>query len=549
MLVSCAVAAQNVRAIPCILVGLFAASVHAADFYVSPSGTPRGNGSQKNPWDLQTALNQPPVVRAGDTIWLRGGEYRPAAASSTGFTSTLGGGSNAPIIVRQYRGERATLREVARFTGPSSVRQTILYIFGSNTWFWGFEAASSSTTRVIDDSGSNPTPAELPLPSGVEVVGPNIKLINLVVHDARGGLGLWAAATNCEVYGCIVYNNGWSAPDRGHGHGIYTQNLNGTKRLSDNIVFNHFGLGIHGYTVNSFLQNYLIERNAIFDNAHFAASPHVAAGEQILFGGGTKIKNLRILNNYLYQALDLHGAMLTPDYGAIANNNVTIAGNYIAGGSGGGNYLVSVRLYDSLVFTDNTLYSTNGSLLRLRAVPGYTVDNNAYYGNADAGFRNDHTQSDFAEWRAATGFDAHSRYFQGVKPPNKVFVNVNAYEPKRANIIVYNWSKASSVMADVSRVLGVGDVYEVRNAQDWFAAPVLRGTYKGGGLDLPMTNLTVAIPTGWTDTNAVPRTGREFNVFVLIGSHSSPKLSAAPTGIPSNRNELVRTELLPDFPE
>ena len=467
------------------------------------------------------------MVNSGDTISLRGGEYRPVSSSSTGFKSNLGGSSTAPIVVRQYPGERVTLREAAGFTGSKSVRQTILYVFGSNTWFWGFEVAGACTSRLIHVSGPDPTPSQLPLPSGVEVVGANIKLINLVVHDARGGLGLWAAATNCEAYGCVVYNNGWSAPDRGHGHGIYTQNLNGTKHLSDNIVFNHFGLGIHGYTVNSFLQNYLIERNAVFNNAHFAAYPNVDTGEQVLFGGGTKIKNLKILNNYLYQTLGLHGPMLAPDYGVFANDNMTVAGNYIAGGSGGGNYLVSARSYDSLVFTDNTLYSTNGYLLRLRAAAGYSVDNNAYYGNADKGFRNGRMQNDFEGWRTATGFDAHSRYFQDVSPPNKAFVNVNAYEPKRANVIVYNWSNARSVKVDISHVLSVGDDYEVRNAQDYFAAPVLRGRYEGGLLGLPMTNLTVAIPVGWTETNAVPKTGMEFNVFVLIGSRSSPKLSTA----------------------
>jgi hypothetical protein len=36
-----------------------------------------------------------------------------------------------------------------------------------------------------------------------------------------------------------------------------------------------------------------------------------------------------------------------------------------------------------------------------------------------------------------------------------------------------------------------------------------------------MTNLTVAIPTGWTDTNAVPMTGKQFNVFVLQGTGTS----------------------------
>jgi len=529
VLVSFPVALQNVRVICWVFACFFGASVRAANFYVSPAGDHRGNGSPSRPWDLQTALNQPSAVRPGDTIWLRGGEYRPASSSLPGFTSQLGGGDTAPIVVRQYPGERAILREATGFTGPKAARQTILYVFGSNTWFWGFDVAGSGGTRVVRVPGPDPTLAELPLPSGVEVVGTNIKLINLTVHDARGGLGLWAAAVNCEVSGCIVYNNGWAAPDRGHGHGIYTQNLNGTKRLSDNIVFNHFGLGIHGYTVHSFLQNYLIERNVVFDNAHFASYPDVDAGEQILFGGGTRIKNLRILNNDLYQPLNLHGSMLTPDYGDAANVDATVTGNYIAGGSGGGNCLVSARSYDSLVFTDNTLYSTNGDLVQLRAGPGYTVDHNTYYGTVDEGFRNGRGRYDFAEWQTATGLDAHSRFFRGTRPPNKVFVNVNAYEPKRANIIVYNWSLASRVRVNVSRVLSDGDIYEVRNAQDYFAPPVVTGTYKGELLRLPMINLTVAIPHGWTDTSAVPRTGPEFNVFVLIGRRPTPKLPMGPS--------------------
>ena len=61
------------------------------------------------------------------------------------------------------------------------------------------------------------------------------------------------------------------------------------------------------------------------------------------------------------------------------------------------------------------------------------------------------------------------------------------------------------------------------NAQDFFAPPVLAGTYTNHPLTLPMTNLTVAIPNGLANTNAVPRTGKEFNVFVLIGASSRPQ--------------------------
>jgi len=513
------VAALKFRAKHCLLVCVLAvaAPLFAADFYVAPDGHRDGTGTKNAPWDLQTALNQPSVVRPGDTIWLRAGDYRPLDSASTGFKSELGGSVNRPIVVRQLPGERATLREVEHFTGSDNARQTILYVFGSNTWFWGFEVAGSCRKRIIETSGSDPTPSELPLPSGVEVVGPNIKLIDLVVHDARGGLGLWAAATNCETYGCLIYNNGWTAPDRGHGHGIYTQNLNGTKQLIANIVFNNFGMGIHGYTVNSFLQNFDIEQNAIFNNAHFVPPPNVDTGEQILFGGGTTIKHLKIIDNYLYQPLDLHGPMLAPDYSAISNRDVTMTGNYVAGGSGGGNYLVSARAYDSVSFTKNTLYSTNGSLLRLHLSPGYTVDGNAYYGSADANFRADNQPLAFEKWRTETGFDAHSRYIQEIRPPDKIALIPNIYEKERANIVVYNWSLSSFVLVNLSAVLHKGDTYEMHNAQDYFGAPVLAGTYRGKPLKVPMTSLNTAVPNGWMNLEAVPKTGKQFAVFVLEG--------------------------------
>ena len=52
---------------------LTASGVRAAEFYVAPNGSPSGSGSFANPWNLQTALNQPASVHPGDTIWLRGG--------------------------------------------------------------------------------------------------------------------------------------------------------------------------------------------------------------------------------------------------------------------------------------------------------------------------------------------------------------------------------------------------------------------------------------------------------------------------------------------
>ena len=116
-------------------------------------------------------------MRPGDTLWLRAGTYRG------NFTSRLSGTAAAPIIVRSYAGQRATI------SGTLSVD-------GAYTWYWGFEVAnpSSSTQNIM----------------GIDSHGPGTKFINLVVHDHSGnGIGVWSEAPNAEVYGSLVYNNGF----------------------------------------------------------------------------------------------------------------------------------------------------------------------------------------------------------------------------------------------------------------------------------------------------------------------------------------------------
>jgi hypothetical protein len=46
----------------------------------------------------------------------------------------------------------------------------------------------------------------------------------------------WSGDIDSELYGCLVYDNGWTASDRNHGHAIYTQNKEGTKVIADNIL-------------------------------------------------------------------------------------------------------------------------------------------------------------------------------------------------------------------------------------------------------------------------------------------------------------------------
>src|SRR6185436_10379250 len=132
------------------------------------------------------------------------------------FTSILVGSASTPVIVRQYPGERAVIDGSPSLSPP-------LTVYGSYVWFWGLEVMNSDPQRVSVQTGSAPT--DLKRGIGLWVEAPHSKFINMVVHDTAQGFGFWTPASDTEIYGSIIYSNGWDAPDRGHGHGIYVQNL------------------------------------------------------------------------------------------------------------------------------------------------------------------------------------------------------------------------------------------------------------------------------------------------------------------------------------
>jgi hypothetical protein len=55
----------------------------------------------------------------------------------------------------------------------------------------------------------------------------------------------------------------------------------------------------------------------------------------------------------------------------------------------------------------------------------------------------------------------------------------------------------------------------VRNAQNYFGAPVLTGTYQGGTITLPLSGLTKAPISGSAPKSPIG-TGISFNAFVVV---------------------------------
>jgi hypothetical protein len=132
----------------------------------------------------------------------------------------LKGQEKKPIQVRAELGTRVTIDGGLSVPAPAD-------------WLWisGVEilvAENLTMPRRIDEPGSRPAGYGRPWGGLNTHSGRGCKYIHLVIHDNAQGISFWSGATDDELYGCVICDNGWKAPDRGHGHAICTQNEKGS---------------------------------------------------------------------------------------------------------------------------------------------------------------------------------------------------------------------------------------------------------------------------------------------------------------------------------
>jgi hypothetical protein len=524
---------------------LAAQGTKGRDWFAAPNGLPSNDGSRSTPLDLATALDGR-KVKAGDTVWLRGGTY-------TGpFKSSLAGTADAPITVRQVAGERAVIVDTRARAGAGTMN-----IGGAWTVYRDFEVANTSEDR---------SPSRTFRPMGFEVQAPNTKFVNLVVHDTGMGFGFWKEAVDAELYGNVIFNGGSEnvTVDFGHGHGIYTQNNGGTKSIRDNVVVNQFGFGIHAYPNPGGLVGLRFEGNVIADSG--AANPPSAVSRynNILVSGYRPYQadRIELVENYTY---------LSPRRGAperfvsanvclgcsdkYTHKSVVVRDNYFAGGAP----VAIVAGWESVTMRGNTFIGNDAMAAVVSpndaALRRWDWDQNTYIGTGpparpDVLFALNGKPLGYREWLTATGFDRSSTNRSGMPTGTRVFVRPNLYEPGRANVIVYNWDGADEVAIELGSVLQPGVNFEVRNAMDYLGEPVITGTFDGRPIRVSLRALRVAQPTG-TRATAIA-SSREFAVFVvrvrapgeLAAPNRPPARETTPAPPPSNRRGLDDPALL-----
>jgi len=448
-----------------------------AGWYVTPNGSSGGTGSTTSPWDLATALaGAGGRIHPGDTVWLRAGTYGSGEGRSD-YHATLTGTSTAPIVVRAYPGERATIN------GDITVN-------GSYTWYWGFELSNTNT------SAQNV--------QGINSACPGCRFINLIVHDHSGdGFGLWSEGPNQVAYGNIIYNNGFhGSTSTSYGHGIYAQNATGTKLLKDNILFNQFGYGVHVYgSGNASLNNFTVDGNVSFNSG-------VGDGMNYTLGGGQPLINLVVNGNMAYYSPSKIGNSMRVGYNfGTTNKNGVVTNNYVVG------TMFLSQWLSGLTFTGNTVINPGGTdLLIDQDVPtSSTINSNTYSSALSAPIQVLSSALSLSTWESKYGFDTHSTMLASL-PDNHVVVEPNTYEAGRANVVVYNWRGAGAVTVDLSGALKTGDNFVIVNAQNFFGAPVVSGTYSGP-VTIPISSVS---PPAAIGGHSMPSTGTQFETFVVL---------------------------------
>jgi len=519
----------------------------ANTWYVSPAGSPVGNGTINNPWDLQTALNQPPSVQPGDLIYMLGGTY--STANYNGFQNNLKGSASAPIIVRNYPGERAQI--------DGLINAYALYDSGSYTWWWGIEFMSSNTFRITGQTyGWSAV--------GIYMTGSGNKYINCVVHDTQGGFYGYNASPNDEIYGNMIYYNGFAGSDRNHGHNIYLQNITGMKWVTDNIDFDAADEGMQIYgSGNADVIGFDVEGNAVFNNSSWPSAtvsyPGTHYTYNMLIAGGAIRQDIVTENNYSFFPLAANtGQGIWLGQWTIGQD-VLATGNVAAGGvTPFGMALQS----GPVTFTGNTIVASPGALDSVNLdisgsygqnLSAYTWNDNTYYDQSQYGFYFGTYTSDFisfsgvnlswAGWQQQTTLDANSTYDATAPTGEWVYVRPNKYESKRANIIIYNWNNSPTVNVDVSSVLSVGDVYIVQNAQDFYGPSVLSGTYSGGTIAVPMTETAKSPLIGSIQWNSALS-----NASMPSTSTTDQDFQTPPTSLPTFGTFVLMVPGAPDNP-
>lgn len=449
--------------------------------------------------------------------------------------------------------------------------QTITIDGGSYLNFQDIEVLDSYQTRAYDFNFFDTT---IPIRSGgfICLNSTGAKLINAVIHDTSTGVYNNESCVGLEIYGTIVYNNGFVDWSRGHGQGFYSANDPGVqKKIRNSISFNGFSDNAKTYSSSGNAKNMLYEHfigfnagvQSTFTGNH--AGNNGAGGVDLpstyrdaaLFvgsNGDQKTDDIKIHSSYFYQPPNTSGPLLWAGY----FSDVGATGFELIDSRIMGSASPLTVAYKTLTVTGNKFYaqapspaSTDKKLVDARLDSNYTAtwDDNDYYDQtpsypfpatpfpfifgvggtlksacAPGGnvlLYTDVCGGGAGGWKEVSGFDDNGSYTYAAPTGTEAFPIPNEYDSNRAHLAAYNWGSSSSISVSVAGVFNNGDtiqIWAVEEGQWPTGTPTATVNVSGNAISVPMDGTTVMPAIGNTVSMAsmVPETTRPlFGAFIL----------------------------------
>ncbi len=481
----------------------------AQSYFAAPSGVAAADGSHEQPLDLTTALSSKGPVAPGDTLWLRGGTYKGS------FASELSGSADATIYVKAFPGEHVVL------DGAGSLRAT-LEITGPDVWFWGLEVTNSDPQRTFD----TPSQGNTRRATGVAILAPRVRLVDLAVHDAFTGVMISEKADGSALHGCLIFRNGIQEPQGGVGHGILLSTI-GRVDLVDVVTFNNQGRGINAGAGNA-TGRLALDGLVSFNNGQSAGGDAAFRLENLFVEGAGS--TVRVTNSHLYHAPGTTGQNVRLDNRRGQPGAVTVADSILVGGSSS----ITMANWREATVTGNRFYLQNApnptvdqTIARVQtpnASGGYTWNSNGYVDQTERGYPfifNQATNSygggnlNYNEWRQANKFDGESRYGRQRPTGVEIFVRRDEHDPGRGVVVVYNWDREPTVLVSLDALgLEHGQRVDLVDVNDPFGHPAAADADASQPIEVSMQ------PVGSRRSDAgvliQPRDTRpEFAVFVV----------------------------------
>lgn len=406
-----------------------------------------------NPVTLGTAFTGINVI-PGDTLQLRGGTYSGA------WLPKLRGTAERRITVMPYKNERVILD--GNFDDVASSFVDYIDIEFTTKRDGAYHSFSADGGRYI----------------------------NCTLHDSHGA-GLWTKAS--LFYGCISYNHGYYAGDEPHGHSLYMQNIDPSRKktVKHSIFGKSANFNMHAFSTEFPLCNSEFSENVFLPGRN-------------LIGGYKPDDGVTFIGN--------HGDCMI-GYTAAGCKSLVMRDN-IAGQLTVSNY-IGGEITDNLFVSDSDVAKMSFSATVEQTKSGLKIDRNNYYSAKASAFSTDQVAPywmPIEKWRELYGWDVNGSFSAGV-PDDIIRVYPNEYanvSKRKGLIVIWNWSGAKEKAVDLSP-LGLSGTCKLLQGQDPLNDVREVVLPKNGIVTIQMSG-TVALVKGLAE---VPSAFPQFGCFVV----------------------------------